>query len=168
MVYWNLQACNWGFRAGIPTFSGYVMRTWIYLLLCCEPSWRLELFGGEVWSWLQLLISGHVGFLVMRPYTGSRLFSQASDSISDEGGKLGGLKLLRLVIDTGASFPFKPYEVLTSFWSHMHILASLCWASQFLDLDTREPSIQNLVEQQELVLKLGTMLCTEMEIDKRQ
>jgi hypothetical protein len=45
-----------------------------------------------------------VGFLVMRPYTGSRLFSQASDSISDEGGKLGGLKLPRLVIDTGASF----------------------------------------------------------------
>jgi hypothetical protein len=49
----------------------------------------------------------------------------------------------------------------------MHILASLCWASQFLDFDTREPSIRNLVQQQqELVLKLGTMLCTEMGIEK--
>ncbi len=105
----------------------------------------------------------------MRPYTGSRLFSQGSDSISDDVGKLGALKLLRLVMDTGASFPFKTYEVLTSFSSHMHILPSSCWASQFLDLDTREPSIRNLAEQQEeLVLKLGTMLCTEMGIDKSQ
>jgi hypothetical protein len=49
----------------------------------------------------------------------------------------------------------------------MHILANLCWASQFLDLVTREPSFQSLVQQQqELVLKLGTMLCTEMGIEK--
>ncbi len=126
-----------GFRAGIPTFSGYVIRTWIYMLLCCEPSWRMELFGREVWSWLQLLICGHVGFLVMRPYTASRLFSQGIDCISQNQHRLGGLKLLRLVMDPGASFAFKTYEVLTSFSSHMHILANLCWASQFLELVTR-------------------------------
>jgi hypothetical protein len=48
-------------------------------------------------------------------FTGSRLFSQGIDCISENGHRLGGLKLLRLVMDTGASFAFKAYEVLTSF-----------------------------------------------------